>query len=169
MEANLNMSAAVTRMLLNSDGSTTQLLESLLDTPLSVRVQMEQCCPPDKAPPLIQKVLELKDERTVMLRRSMLVTASEEWISQNVVWICHMRCPAFVDRLHEEEKPIGKLWSEGRFSGFRKGLGSGVRQVEGHSCAVLASFKHYLIYLEQSPVMYVRETFNPKYVALPEL
>ncbi len=157
---------ASTRMLLRSEGSTTQLLESLLDETLSVSVVQQRKVPPRSVAPFIVRHLSAERDGLLLERRSMLLTPAGEWVSRNYV-ICRLGgSNPILDELKRGRLPIGKLWQQRQLSGHRSLLGYGRMLRAGGRRPSIVPYKHYVQWHEDAPLMYIREQFNPKYVGL---
>lgn len=159
--------AAATRMLLLSDGSTTRLLESMLNEPLQVAVEHQEIVPSSIISPFIREQLAVDQPSRLLERRSMLLLPSGQWVSRNYV-VCKPSLPTAVwEALQSGSLPIGKIWDTYQVKGKRELLGCGTTSESALGSRGIAAYKHYVLWNETSPLMYVREHFHPAYVGLP--
>ncbi|WP_164931545.1 chorismate pyruvate-lyase family protein [Longirhabdus pacifica] len=153
------------RMLLQSDGSTTQLLESMLNEPLDVIVVKQEMLQSYHIDPTIAALLRIPNDENVLERYSQLVTKDNTVVSNNYV-VCRLGLDANVmQKLHQGSIPIGKIWSSNRLSGHRMLLGYGQEFHDKEQRQV--PYKHYIQWHDDVPRLYIREKFNPAYVKIP--
>ncbi|MFI6444171.1 hypothetical protein [Kitasatospora sp. NPDC050543] len=158
--------SGATRMLLASDGSTTLLLESLLDRRLTVRVAAQRTVTAAEAPPRALAALGLDPEHRVVDRASALVTVTGEVVSRNTV--VFTAPPRGWSGTSEDTVPLGRRLRDAHTLQHRSLLSSGTtwwahEDGEGEPCA----YKEYLIHCEDGGRLYVHEVFNPCYVPAP--
>ncbi|MGI5258379.1 hypothetical protein [Streptomyces angustmyceticus] len=156
--------ARATRMLLSSDGSTTLLLEALLDTRLSVRVDSQSMMPADRLLPRAVSALGLHPEDAAVERASALLTSQGSVVSRNTV--VFTAPPEGWSGSPSDTAPLGKRLREQGTRQYRQILSSGIATwPDGgeRRCA----YKEYVITCGVSSHLYVRELFSPDYVHLP--
>ncbi|GIQ69347.1 DUF98 domain-containing protein [Xylanibacillus composti] len=159
--------ATASRMLLMSDGSTTRLLESMLDEKLEVAVEQQHIVPASSIAPSIREHLAADATSRLLERRSMLLLPSGQWISRNYV-VCKPSLPQPIwEALQSGSLPIGKIWDAHPVMGKRQLLGCGSTNDPADDEHRLLAYKHYVLWNETEPLMYVREHFHPAYVAPP--
>ncbi|MFF0491939.1 3-deoxy-7-phosphoheptulonate synthase [Nocardia sp. NPDC004068] len=150
---------AMTRMLLAGDGFTMPVLEAILGTELRVRVLRQDDLALDRLPHGVREVLRPAGADRVVLRRSCLVDA--ELVTVSVNHVVTVAGPATTYGVDDVRTPIGySLISRGvsqRRRIVRAGLG---RWLDGRACAT----KAYVILLDDRPLCYIRESFNPDIV-----
>ncbi|GAA4726252.1 chorismate pyruvate-lyase family protein [Brevibacillus fulvus] len=154
-----------TRMLLRSDGSTTLLLESLLNTSLQVAVPSQKVVRTDEVEADILQWLCVESGEPLLVRHSALVTPAQEVVSRNYVVARTQIAESLLTGMEQEELPLGKLLLGERWPQYRQLLGHGTREFTFDAVPSTCAFKHYVIWLEQKPLLYIRELFHPKFVA----
>ncbi|MCT9090722.1 hypothetical protein N4G70_17940 [Streptomyces sp. ASQP_92] len=159
------LGSAATRMLLASDGSTTLLLESLLDQPLSVRVTRQRTVVAGDAPERAATALGMGPCAPVVHRSSELVTDDDEVVSLNTVVFA--RPPAGWSGSSDDSVPLGRRLRSNQTLQYRSLLSSGGEVWPGEGRGLPCAFKEYLIHCEDGSRLYVHERFNPSYVAAP--
>jgi len=154
---------AVTRMLLRSDGSTTLLLEALLDTELSLRVCRQEVVTARDIPAAISRLLKVSPPEQVLVRRSALQTASWQ-VSRNLV-VARRRDDALGGVFTSQHVPIGRGLIAHGLSRSRRPVRTGVGRwrPDGPPCAA----KAYLVLDDDQPLAYIEERFNPALVPVP--
>ncbi|MFG2491767.1 hypothetical protein ACGFSD_12010 [Streptomyces caniferus] len=153
-----------TCMLLSSDGSTTLLLEALLDTRLSVRVDAQSTMRADRLLPRAVSALGLRAEDAAIERTSALLTPEGSVVSSNTV--VFTAPPGGWSGSPSDTAPLGKRLREQGTRQHREILSSGTATwTDGgkRRCA----YKEYVITCDDSSRLYVRELFSPDYVHLP--
>lgn len=156
--------ARTTNMLLSSDGSTTLLLEALLDTRLSVRVDSQSMMPADRLLPRAVSALGLRPEGAAVERSSALLTPQGSVVSSNTV--VFTAPPEGWSGSPSDTAPLGKRLREQGTRQYRQILSTGTATwPDGgdQRCA----YKEYVITCDVSSRLYVRELFSPDYVHLP--
>ncbi len=159
--------AAASRMLLTSDGSTTRLLESMLNEPLRIAVEEQHIVPSSAIGSPISEFLAADQTSRLLERRSRLLRPNGEWVSRNYV-VCKLSLPSSVwEALQSGSLPIGKIWDAYQLIGKRQLLGFGSAREPALGGSTKVAYKHYVLWNESAPLMYVREHFHPAYVTLP--
>ncbi len=156
---------AATRMLLASDGSTTLLLESLLDQPLFVKVTRQRTVVAGDASERAAEALAVDPRTPVVHRSSELVTDDGEVVSLNTVVFA--RPPAGWSGSSDDSVPLGRRLRSNQTLQYRSLLSSGGGVWPGEGRGVPCAFKEYLIHCEDGSRLYVHERFHPSYVAAP--
>ncbi|WP_025680291.1 chorismate--pyruvate lyase family protein [Paenibacillus massiliensis] len=158
---------ACLRMLLRSDGSTTTLLEALLNTELGVQVLQQSSVPAQQLSEHIRQLLKLAEPSELLNRISRLATPEGSWVSHNHVVARLDRIQTLLGQLHGRNIPIGRALTGSGSLTYRQQLGWGVRIWEENDEHTHAVFKHYVIHTSDGPAMYIHETFHPAYVPVP--
>ncbi|GAA0487631.1 hypothetical protein [Streptomyces olivaceiscleroticus] len=157
--------ARATRMLLSSDGSTTLLLEALLDTRLAVHVEDQSTVPVGQLPPTAVTALGLRPGAAAVRRASALLTPEGAVVSRNTV--VFTAPPGGWSGSASDAAPLGKRLRQHGTRQHREILSSGAAVWPDHGerrCA----YKEYVITCDDSARLYVREHFSPEYVHLPD-
>lgn len=153
-----------TRMLLASDGSTTVLLESLLERPLSVTVLQQRTVTAGRAPAPAVQALGLVADEPVVLRHSALLTSDGEHISHNTV--VYAEPPRGWAGQADDPVPLGhRLRSAGTLQ-HRALLSSG-QALWTHGQPAPCAYKEYVIHCDDHSRLYVHERFNPRRIVAP--
>jgi chorismate-pyruvate lyase len=162
--------AAATRMLLRSDGSTTLLLESMLNLKLDVKVIRQHTVSGDAVLENIRGLLHAGPEQTLFERHSLLVTPDERWVSKNYVVSRIDGIELLIRQMQVQNIPLGKLLASAKFANYRLILGFGKGSCTVGDSHFIAPFKHYVICGSEkcNPLIYVREQFNTDYVYLSD-
>jgi 3-deoxy-D-arabino-heptulosonate 7-phosphate (DAHP) synthase class II len=155
--------SSLTRMLLAGEGLTTPVLEAALSTGLQVRVLRQDDVPGEQIPDGIARDLRLTGRDRVVVRRSCLVDSAMTLVSVNLVVATVGAATAKgIDRV---DTPIGYGLIASGISQHRRNLRAGLaRWPDGRACAA----KAYLVVLDEQPVCYIRECFNPSLIS-PDL
>ncbi|MEU7768906.1 hypothetical protein AB0B25_27905 [Nocardia sp. NPDC049190] len=155
----------VTRMLLRADGSTTLLLEAILDEPLSLDLVDQRTAGADELSSGVRSVLGCAPGDKVIRRRSILRTADGIAVSHNDVTVVS-RDQELTGILTHGRIPIGHgLAAAGRRLG-RTVLATGwtiwpLTESNGARCV----YKEYILLDQESTVVaHIRERFNPMHV-----
>ena len=146
----------LTRRLLSHTGSTTSLLEHLLDEHIKVRTMdlsqaaVDQVCPEAASP------LRLPTGAPVLVRRTTLGTAHHQ-VSRNLVLAPLGRVPWTGPLLRSRTTPLGRHLPQPH---ERHPLGHGLDSWSPGRAAVT---RWYLVIDSGSaqPALFIRETFNP--------
>ncbi|MEU0506311.1 hypothetical protein [Nocardia sp. NPDC005998] len=146
----------VTRMLLGSTGFTMPALEAIVGAQLHVQVLRQGDVEARQIPATVTVPLEVSGIDRVLVRRSCLITADMVTASVNdVVAVRELAAASGIDDLHV---PIGSGLISRGVSQRRRMLRAGLMSwPDGRPCAMRA----YVMWLEDRPVCYVREAFNP--------
>ncbi|MFE4974894.1 hypothetical protein ACFRAR_22670 [Kitasatospora sp. NPDC056651] len=152
------------RMLLAGDGSTTVMLEAMLNRPLSVSVSLQHHVDARQAPPQAVAALGLGRGHSVIERHSALVTDQDDVVSRNLV--VFPAPPRGWTAAADDPTPLGHRLRAARTLQHRRLLGSGSDRWAPHDERCL--YKEYLIHSEDGARLYVHERFNPRYVPLPD-
>jgi chorismate-pyruvate lyase len=157
-----SLNAAATRMLLSSDGSTTILLEALLNCHLCVRVESQETVRTGRLVPNSVSALGLSTESTAVERRSALITPTGTVVSRNIV--------VFAVPLvgwngsPTDPTPLGKRLREKKTRQHREILSFGTSDWPGAEGHRRCAYKEYIITFEDDLKMYILEKFNPELV-----
>jgi 3-deoxy-D-arabino-heptulosonate 7-phosphate (DAHP) synthase class II/chorismate-pyruvate lyase len=152
-----------TRMLLAGNGLTTPVLEAALGAALRVRVLRQDDVPAEQIPDGIVRDLRLVSGQRALVRRSCLVDSGMTLMSVNLVIAAAGRAmDSGIDRV---DIPIGRSLIAPGISQHRRNLRTGLAcWPDGRECAA----KAYLIVLNDQPLCYIRECFNPSLMS-PDL
>jgi len=153
-------------MLLAADGSTTRLLESLVQAPLTLSVA-EQCdVRASGLPPGVRLALGCGGDAEVVERRSELRLRSAKAVSVNYVAVLR-RDARITEVLTSRRTAIGHGLRDSGLVLGRRLLSAGLSDwvagdgPAGRQCA----FKEYLLLNpDERPAAYIHERFNPDYV-----
>ncbi|MFC5704462.1 chorismate pyruvate-lyase family protein [Cohnella faecalis] len=160
---------AVVRMLLRSDGSTTLLLESLLDRKLTVEVTGQYLASREEIHPDILAHLQTESTDRLYIRRSALQTDERIKVSFNYLV---MRVPLGQENLYEtlctRDIPLGKQIANNRIEHHRHLIGDGRIEQEIDGRKRVCYFKHYLLELSREPIFYIHESFHPDYLPVED-
>jgi chorismate-pyruvate lyase len=156
---------AVTRMLLSADGSTTVLLEALVRARLTALVDRQGAVTPDQVPAGLPDLLAGPDDHPGALveRRSRLVTPDLEVVSTNLVVVRHRDA---AELLPPADVPLGRHLARHRLSVRREALRQTVGRWPLTPDQPPCAGKEYLIHCRAGARIYVRELFNPGFVAV---
>lgn len=155
----VSVSAGVTRMLLSSDGSTTILLEALLECPLVVLVESQQMTPVSELPEVAVTALGLKPGDPAVERRSALVAPDGVTASMHTV--------VFAASPAAGPAPPATRLREARTRQHREVLSYGVAEWPGGDKGRPCAYKEYEIVRDEGVQLYVHERFHPDHVPPP--
>ncbi|MBO1337164.1 hypothetical protein [Streptomyces sp. VRA16 Mangrove soil] len=158
-----SLSAGATRMLLSSDGSTTTLLEALLDCSLTVRVHSQGPVQAQSLYPRARLELGLAPGDTAVERHSALLAPSDDVVSVNVV--SYAAPPSGWSGSSADSAPLGRRLREAGTKQHRRILSSGISEWPGDDAHQPCAYKEYIIACEDGSQLYVMEKFNPAFVA----
>lgn len=157
----------ITKLLLDNDGSTTVLLESLLNCIIHVDV-IEQSISDDSddCPARALFLSKLTHQPAVLIKRQThLLNEQGDIIAKALVYFD--QATKLQLSLDNTSQPLGKTLITHKVKQFRTILSSGncdwhepSQQQFLQPCA----YKQYLIYGDNNCVLYVQERFNPNYV-----
>ncbi|MDP4511832.1 chorismate pyruvate-lyase family protein [Nonomuraea turcica] len=166
----------LTRILLAHDGSTTNLLATAMQEPLSIRVVLQASRP--AAGVLATKALArmgAASDDLMILRRSQLILArTGVAVTANKV-VLNPRHPSVAPLVDGIDVPIGPLLAASRVEQHRELLDTGVRRwswgpPEPVSQTPMSVWRSYVIVLQGRPALYVEEVFHPDLIpALPSM
>lgn len=147
-------------MLLASDGSTTILLQAMLDEPLILR--LDEVCVGSGAQmgTVTRRALELGPDTPVIVRRSALVTGAGVVVSRNHV-VGRATADDAVGQVLTAGRPIGWTMNGARAGHRREILDAGWSHWEAGGRQVPCAFKSYVIYDHGAPRVHIVERFNP--------
>lgn len=154
--------ASATRMLLAGDGSTTLLLEALLDTRLTVRVDRQELLPVPSLDPAAVSALDLSPDAMAVQRTSALHTPAGAVVSRNTV--VFTAPPAGWSASAEDLAPLGRRLREGRTRQHREILSAGTAQWPDDGRGRPCAYKEYVITCGDGERLYVHERFSPDHV-----
>ncbi|MEU7633778.1 hypothetical protein AB0C34_28010 [Nocardia sp. NPDC049220] len=155
----------VTRMLLRADGSTTLLLEAILDEPLSLDLVDQWTAGADELSSEVCSALGCGPDDKVIRRRSILRTAAGIPVSRNDVTVSS-RDQELTDILTHSRIPIGHGLAAAHRRLGRTVLATGwttwpLTGSDGARCV----YKEYILLDQESTaVAHIRERFNPAHV-----
>ncbi|GAA5044916.1 chorismate--pyruvate lyase family protein [Nocardia callitridis] len=153
----------VTRMLLRSDGSTTRLLEALLDQALSVQLVDQHGDTAGALPAHLREVLGCVADEAVVRRRSVLVTADATQVSRNEVTVV-CRDSELTSILTDASTPIGHGLATARRMLGRIRMSTGSTRW-ADEIEIPCVYKEYvLVDPAGRAIAHVYERFNPDYV-----
>ncbi|MET7484189.1 hypothetical protein [Streptomyces sp. NPDC005538] len=155
----VSLIAGATRMLLAGDGSTTLLLEALLDTRLTVHVDRQERVPVRQLSAVAVSALGLAADGTAVRRSSALLTPAAVVVSRNTV--VFTAPPAGWSGSAEDMAPLGTRLREGRTRQHREILSSGTAQWQEGARARPCAYKEYVITCDDGARLYVHERFSP--------
>jgi 3-deoxy-D-arabino-heptulosonate 7-phosphate (DAHP) synthase class II len=149
----------LTRMLLAGNGLTTPVLEAALGATLRVRVLRQDSVSVKQIPDGIARDLRLVNGNPVVVRRACLVDTGMTPVSVNLVIAAVSATTAKgIDRV---DTPIGYSLIASGVSQHRQTLRVGLaRWPDGRECVA----KAYIVELDDEPVCYIRECFNPSLI-----
>ncbi|MFM0068842.1 hypothetical protein [Paraburkholderia aspalathi] len=154
-----------TRMLLSSDGSTTALLEALIQHKLNAHVFSQEALPAAQLPSTAVSALEFSPNDIAIERRSALVAPDGSVINRNIVVVQKAQRDWIGKR--ENDIPLGDWMRNRSVKQHRKILSSGAstwpEESEHRACA----YKEYIVSCDDGSRLYIHERFNPDYVQSP--
>jgi chorismate-pyruvate lyase len=150
---------AVTRMLLAADGSTTLLLEAMLNTRLTLRVTSQEVVSADGVDPMARDLLG--GPGPFLNRRSALHAPSGAQVSENLV-VAPAASNELAGVLRHPTQPIGHGLINLGLSTARRIIASG--RTAWTTTATCCAFKAYLVESDGRPAAYIHERFNPRSV-----
>lgn len=157
----VNLPQAITRLILNSDGSTTLNLESLLQTSIHVNVIQQQLSSANDRCVHKQHYLTLLtcQAAPIIKRETHLISSQKQLLVKALVYL--QTSTQQLLALDNSPQPLGKtLISHGRKQ-FRRIISTGNSEWdEGRGCA----YKTYLLELESGHQLYINERFNPQFI-----
>ncbi|MEV3859957.1 hypothetical protein AB0J38_37325 [Streptomyces sp. NPDC050095] len=157
-----HLSAGATRMLLSSDGSTTTLLEALLDCSLAVRVHSQGPVQAESLYPRARRELGLDVGDMAVERHSALLAPAGDVVSVNVV--SYAAPPSGWSGSSSDSAPLGRRLREAGTKQHRRILASGISEWPGDDAHQPCAYKEYIIACEDGAQLYVLEKFNPAFV-----
>lgn len=156
---------SVTRMLLCADGSTTRLLEALMDESLSLNLVDQRVATAEELSSGVRTALGCAGDDTVIRRRSILRTAGGTAVSHNdVTVVC--RDHELTALLTDDRAPIGHSLAASSRRLSRTVLSTGLTTwpLPG-AHAARCVYKEYVLFDEGSTaVAHIHERFNPAHV-----
>jgi 3-deoxy-D-arabino-heptulosonate 7-phosphate (DAHP) synthase class II len=149
----------LTRMLLAGTGLTTPVLEAALGAALRVRVLRQDSVSVEQIPDGIAGELRLVNGNPVVVRRACLVDTGITPVSVNLVIAAVS--PTTAKGIDRVDTPIGYSLIASGVSQHRRTLRVGLaRWPDGRECVA----KAYIVLLDDQPVCYIRECFNPSLI-----
>lgn len=150
----------LTRMLLAGHGLTTPVLEAALGTTLRVRTLRQDYVPVEQIPDQIAEGVRLAGGDRVVVRRTCLVDPEMTPVSINLVIAKVGTATATgIDRV---DVPIGYSLITSGVAQHRPTVRVGLaRWPDGRVCVA----KAYIVLLDDQPVCYIRECFNPSSIS----
>lgn len=153
-----------TRMLLASDGSTTLMLEALLETRLSAIADVQHRITADALPGGVRSALRIGSSAEVVERRSRLVLPSLDAVSVNHVVLA---APDIEAVLPAPGEPLGNALLARDVPQVRRLLRVGCFATWPPNRGRCAT-KEYVIECGPMARIYVRELFNPTYIPVSD-
>ncbi|MDH6579254.1 hypothetical protein [Kitasatospora sp. MAP5-34] len=157
-------SAAETRMLLASDGSTTLLLQALLGRRLHLEVPYQSRFLALEFPHEIRAAIEADPHHELLVRHSELRTESGAVVSRNLVVANAEQRGAMYGLLGDRRTPLGHGLIALGLSQSRRLIASGLDHWEADGSAARCAFKSYVLSESGVPSIYIHERFNPEFV-----
>lgn len=154
-----------TRMLLESEGSTTILLESLIGCRLTVRVDSQFPVAAESLDRGVLDALGLPPDAKPVLRRSALLTPGGEVVSSNRVVFDGAAVPWLADR--QDSTPLGLELRARNSLQHRVILDNGLARWPPDGAGTPCAFKEYLINCSDGSRIHLHETFSPRFVPVP--
>jgi 3-deoxy-D-arabino-heptulosonate 7-phosphate (DAHP) synthase class II len=152
-----------TRMLLAGNGLTTPVLEAATGTALRVRVLRQDYVSAEQIPDGVADEVRLVSGDRVVVRRTCLVDPQMTPVSVNLV--IAILGSATAQGIDDVDTPIGYSLIAAGVSQQRRNVRAGLaRWPDGRVCVA----KAYIVLLDDQPVCYIRETFNPSVIS-PDL
>ncbi|MGW8700697.1 hypothetical protein ACWGOK_27875 [Streptomyces eurythermus] len=161
----VSLISGATRMLLAGDGSTTLLLEALLDCRLTVHVDRQELVPADRLAPAALAALGLGAGDTAVERISALRTPAGTVVSRNTV--VFTAPPTGWSGSAQDLAPLGRRLREGRTRQHREILSSGTAAWQDGGRQRACAYKEYVITCDDGRRLYVHERFSPDHVHPP--
>ncbi|MFF2522489.1 hypothetical protein [Streptomyces liangshanensis] len=156
--AAMAFSSAATRILLNSDGLTTPLLQALVRGPLRARARDVRTVSPQALPPDIREALRPGSTDHCLLRRARLLTVTGRAVSDNTVAALSGVDPRVDQAVADPAHPVGFALAEAGVTLRRRIVHVGrATWPDGATCAV----KTYTLDTKDRPLLCIRELFNP--------
>ncbi|WP_017347119.1 chorismate pyruvate-lyase family protein [Pantoea sp. A4] len=157
--------AKVTRMLLSNTGSTTVLLESLFDTKISVEVlvQHKQFQLSKIEQQTLQPFFDLQHGELTR-RESRLFSQQGDLLCQATVF--YQSETAVNIPTQQDITPLGKMLMSNSIRQHRHIISTGTTVWLSAQGQRACAFKEYIINCEGEKNIYVREEFNPEFIAL---
>ncbi|APU19320.1 hypothetical protein [Actinoalloteichus sp. GBA129-24] len=161
--------AAITRRILEHRGSTTALLTELSGATISLRLLEQRIVDRLLVPADVASVLRATAERAeVILRRSALFDVGERLLSLNCT-VAPVGLPEDVaTALTSAQTPIGIGLDGLGLAQRREFRARGRTRWPGRATGRCA-FREYLILLDDQPVLFVHEAFNPALFPVDEV
>ncbi|MCM2425608.1 hypothetical protein [Streptomyces sp. RKAG337] len=154
-----------TRMLLESEGSTTILLESLIACRLTVRVDSQLPVDAGSLDRRIRDELGLSPHAKPVLRRSALLTPAGEVVSSNRVVFDGSAVPWLADS--QDSTPLGRELRARNSMQHRVILDNGLASWPPGGAGTPCAFKEYIINCSDGSRIHLHETFSPHFVPVP--
>lgn len=156
----------VTRLLLATDGSTTVILEALLDCALDVRVDAQEDVPPGRVPAGIAAALRPARGSGVVARKSALVAPDGTVVSVNTVHFAST--PHGWSGSAQDAAPLGRRLRQAGTRQHREILASGTARWPDPRHPAPCAFKEYVIDCEGGARLHISERFNPLVIPAPQ-
>ena len=155
-----------TRMLLESEGSTTVLLESLIGVKVAVEVERQEATVAAELSDEAREALGLSISDAVVMRHSRLVLPGSAVVSVNRVAFRPEAVPWLMRTQSIEDIPIGHQLRGRRSLQYRTMLANGVTRWPLDDDPEACAYKKYVIHCADGAEMYVHERFNPRFVSV---
>lgn len=151
-------------MFLESNGSTTKMLESFFKGTIRVNVNEQRELKQSQISDSIRTKLKYRSTEVVMERLSDLYLDDSLKISKNRVLFKTGNNPKLNEEIFNGRVPLGKIISSLNLPHIRKinKIGN-IKTIFDHEIRECA-FKEYVIYLHSEPQFIITEIFNPDYV-----
>lgn len=155
-----------TRMLLESEGSTTILLESLIACRLTVRVDSQLPVDAGSLDHRVRDELGLPLHAKPVLRKSALLTPDGEVVSSNRVVFDGSAVPWLADS--QDSTPLGMELRARNSMQHRVILDNGLTRWPPGGAGTPCAFKEYIINCSDGSRIHIHETFSPHFVPVPQ-
>lgn len=151
-------------MFLESNGSTTKMLESFFKSTISVNVIEQRELKQSQISDSTRTKLNYRSTEVVVERLSDLYLDDSLKISTNRVLFKTANNPKLNEEIFNGRVPLGKIISSLNLPHIRKinKIGN-IKTIFDHEVRVCA-FKEYVIYVHSEPQFIITEIFNPDYI-----
>lgn len=160
----LNPDHIITKLILDNNGSTTVLLESLLNSSIYVKALYHRKAKESEIDYLknTTDIFFDFDKKTIIKRKSQLYTDNESLVCKAEVFF-EIDNSKYIPS-QDQNLPLGKLLINASKKQHRVILKKGVADWSASNEGVKCAFKEYLIYGEDGINLFVSEKYNPKYM-----
>ncbi|MGE6575983.1 hypothetical protein [Paenibacillus xylanexedens] len=150
------------RRLLEYDGSTTYLLQDLLNCRLDIRVSHQRQITQSEVKPEILKLIMPNENDIYIERYSNLITIEHVAVSSNyVLFKTDLESVYLIEKLSRDSYPIGRVLEQESMSHVREPIGYGQAITDAFGEESICFYKNYLIRLRNNSCLYIHEEFHP--------